>query len=331
MRNGRVIRFVTEQSGAAAIVAATFLPVLVLASAMAVEIAMVVDYRQRLASAAELTCRQSTLYLNQQSGRPNRNTAAEVETIRNMADANMKMLGLDAESWPLGITVENGRARIILEGQARQVMFNLDSVPAIAPRVTLNCSDIPEAPNLGQASTTLLQQDFETTHRVPANSVEKFLSFDGWISGEAGFEIAGERSSFGAAGLNRYYVRLDMGSNSAIETTVELDNADYELAYLYKSESTLPGYGQQTICGSAASVAWATEMDQTYRIEASLAPGLAEPTILDVCVYAANWVERRVKFRANGGTYRLAFAAAGRADSIGGLLDNIRLCEDTCP
>jgi len=330
VRNVRVLQFLTEQSGAAAIIAATVLPVLLLASAMAVEIALAVDYRQRLVSAAELTCRQSTLYLKEQSGRPNRNSAAEIEAIRSMADANMKMLGLDAETWPLGITVENGRARIVLVGHERQLMFNLESVPAIAPRVDINCSDIPDAPNLGQATTTVVRQDFETTHRVPSTAVEKFLSFEGWSSSEAGFEIAGEDSSFGAAGFNRYYVRLDVGSNSAIETNVELESGDYELAYLYKSESTLPGYGQQTICGSAASVAWATEMDQTYRIEASIAPGLAEPTVLDVCVYAANWVERRVKFRALGGSYRLAFTAAGRADSVSGLLDHIRLCEDTC-
>ncbi|MFE1600900.1 hypothetical protein [Methylobacterium sp. ID0610] len=52
----------------------------------------------------------------------------------------------------------------------------------------------------------------------------------------------------------------------------------------------------------------------------------------DVCVQSNTWTERIINFQVlTTSDYRISWRAAGRQDTYGGLIDNIRVCRNTCP
>ena len=105
------------------------------------------------------------------------------------------------------------------------------------------------------------------------------------------------------------------------------------------------------ICGSEpVDVEWANSLasstgsrNQTNRIgvyfdvaSSDIQPSVFVPGInnlVDVCVSSGHkWVERSVKITVNApGYFWLTFQAEGQSDSVGGLIDDIRLCKNTCP
>ncbi len=155
----------------------------------------------------------------------------------------------------------------------------------------------------------------------------------------------------------------DNGSNSAgnssISTNVYLPAGSYELRYNYDGRVDYPDYDPAYICGSTASdVSWANDTNssggpvshalRTNQINVYLDPNtsgtppthttidgsehLAGSNLIDMCVYSQNWIERSVKIKVStAGYYWLSFAADGQNDSYGGQIDNIRLCNETCP
>jgi Flp pilus assembly protein TadG len=148
--------------------------------------------------------------------------------------------------------------------------------------------------------------------------------------------------------------------NSAISTQAYLAAGTYELRYNYTSRVDYPNYNPTYICGTAASdLSWANDTNssggpvanalRSNQINVYLdvnnpvtnAPpnhttidgtqSLPGSNLIDMCVYAQNWVERSVTMSVTTpGYYWLTFAADGTSDSYGGQLDNIRLCRVTC-
>ena len=54
--------------------------------------------------------------------------------------------------------------------------------------------------------------------------------------------------------------------------------------------------------------------------------------MLDVCVYADDWTQRVINFQvAQAGEYKITWRAAGRQDTLGGLVDYLLICRDACP
>ena len=53
--------------------------------------------------------------------------------------------------------------------------------------------------------------------------------------------------------------------------------------------------------------------------------------LVDVCVYADEWIQRTVNFQVQeAGEFRISWRAAGRQDTVGGLIDYLQLCKDAC-
>lgn len=328
-------KFWRDDRGATLIVAATTMPVLMLAVAIAVEISGVVYYRQRLMSAAELTCRQSALYLAQQAGRFNRSASGEVAKIREMANQNLIMMGLESEPYPLNINIVNDQVVIGLEGLKKRFAFNLAQLPAIAPKVSLECASLADPSGGTQTTAAIVADSFENHSRATDTTAET-VAYRDWRSNH-GFRIMGENSSAGAAADGRFSVKVDIGVNSILERDIQLDPGTYELVYSYKSTDAdsadsglLSVYGARPICGKPADVAWATAEGQTYGIAASIGPDTYRMQVLDVCIWSYGWVERRIQFRANQSFYVLRFEAIGRADGIGGLIDDVKICRVAC-
>ena len=312
------------------------MPVLMLAVAMSVEVAGAIHYRQRLLSAAELTCRQSALYLQQQAEKFDRNTAAETSALREMAHRNLIMLGLDAEPYPLKIDVEGQDVAIALDGLKKHFVFRLSQLDAIGPKVRLECMSLAAPATADPTSSTAVVTDSFENHSRPTDTSAATIAYGNWRSDD-GFRIMGENSSAGTAAEGRFSIKLDIGTNSFIERDVRLDQGDYELIYSYKStdadssdQGLLSVYGTQKICGRPQDVAWADAEDQTYGIAISIGPDAETMQILDVCVWSYGWVQRRIQFRTEQTFYILRFDAIGRADGIGGVIDNVIICRDTC-
>ena len=150
------------------------------------------------------------------------------------------------------------------------------------------------------------------------------------------------------------------GANSAISTLNYMSAGTYELRYFYASRVSYLDYGSAYICGSSASdTSWGNSTadyggngytgTRTNEIKVYLdlnnastdAPPthtsvdgvtLAGSNLIDTCLYGQNWLERSVTIAiSTPGYYWLSFAADGSGDSLGGLLDNIRLCRISCP
>ena len=143
--------------------------------------------------------------------------------------------------------------------------------------------------------------------------------------------------------------------NSSISTKVYLQATHYELRWSYASRVGYAMYYPSNICGSTASdVAWANDTNsglgtasRTNQINAYLdadsngsppvhttldgTQQLAGSNLIDVCTYAADWVQRVVEITVTTpGWYWLSFAADGASDSYGGQIDNILLCQGSC-
>lgn len=146
--------------------------------------------------------------------------------------------------------------------------------------------------------------------------------------------------------------------NSSISTNIYLPAGSYELRYNYVSRVNYPNYNPTYLCGTTASdVSWANDtspsggpvsgalrdnqinvyLDANTTGSAPLhttifgGQKLAGSNLIDMCVYAQNWVERSVRITVTtAGYYWLSFAADGQNDSYGGQIDNIRLCNGTC-
>ena len=142
--------------------------------------------------------------------------------------------------------------------------------------------------------------------------------------------------------------------NSSISTKIYLPAGSYEMRYNYVSRVDYPNYDPTYLCGTTASdLSWANDTNspsgpvahalRTNQINVYLdanttgsAPlhttidgtqQLAGSNLIDMCVYAQNWIERSVRVNVTtAGYYWLSFAADGQNDSFGAQIDNIRFC-----
>ena len=153
-------------------------------------------------------------------------------------------------------------------------------------------------------------------------------------------------------------VELDCNGNSSMSTKAYVPAGSYELRYFYKARVSYPDYSPAYVCGSTASdVGWANntravggpfatalrtnqinayfDLDQNGQppthVTMDNTQTLAGQSLVDMCVYSAEWIERSVRINVSTpGFYWLSFAADGLSDTFGGQIDNVRLCQQTC-
>ena len=149
--------------------------------------------------------------------------------------------------------------------------------------------------------------------------------------------------------------------NSSITTLVYIPSGSYELRYNYASRVSYPNYEPVYLCSSAASdLSWANDTNSqggpvanalrtnqmNVYLDLNNSASNVPPThttidgtqqldgsnLIDLCVYSLDWVERSVSINVTtAGYYWLTFAADGTSDSYGAQLDNVRLCQVSCP
>jgi hypothetical protein len=138
-----------------------------------------------------------------------------------------------------------------------------------------------------------------------------------------------------------------------------LKGGNHEIRYWYNSRKDKSGidynkYGNGETCSDLTkakgagrddfeqrainepAVAQAQKDGWTFRIELYVEKKSGAlyqvENLTDVCVWAKDWVERKLTFTVpSAGDYRIVWRGAGRQDTYGGLLDYIRICEGVCP
>ena len=150
----------------------------------------------------------------------------------------------------------------------------------------------------------------------------------------------------------------DTAGNSSISTKIYLTAGSYELRWEYAGRVGNEYYDTSYICGTtAAELSWANDTSYMYgstplgartdqinvyldQTSSGMPPThttidttqtLAGSNLIDECVYSSGWIERSVPINVSAaGYYWLSLAADGANDSVGGDIDNIRLCKGTC-
>lgn len=158
-------------------------------------------------------------------------------------------------------------------------------------------------------------------------------------------------------------------TNSSINMTMNLARGTYEVRYVYNARKNVGNYqypNDNVICSDSddadgvardtsvakdsAGVSTISRDGQTRRIELWVEPkssgyksddqSLTVSTnsaymrsyMADVCVWSKLWTERSYRFTVTTAQeYRVSWRAAGLDDSFGGLIDYLRVCENSCP
>ncbi len=201
----------------------------------------------------------------------------------------------------------------------------------------------------------VIQESFEKMS-LQGNPWNVVSSYNGWtVASGAGLEIDSACTFLCPAPDGNQVAQLDSYNNSAITKKIYLPPGQYELRYFYLAAFNNPVYMPVWICGSQDSdVDWANAKDdwgyaQTNKISVYLDPamgttsapltwsyaegGAVGQNLLDSCVSSGyKWIERSVPITVNAaGNYWLTFTALGASDGVGGAIDNIRLCVNSCP
>lgn len=158
-------------------------------------------------------------------------------------------------------------------------------------------------------------------------------------------------------------------TNSSINMTMSLTRGTYEVRYVYNARKNVGNYqypNDNIICSDvddldglardtdvakdSAGVSTLSRDGQTRRIELWVEPRSSnyrrdDQTLIasqkqdymknymaDVCVWSKLWTERSYKFTVTTAQdYRISWRAAGLDDSFGGLIDYLRICQNSCP
>ena len=162
-------------------------------------------------------------------------------------------------------------------------------------------------------------QDFDDlAGNTGAASWEVFSSLEGWTATSGrGIEIQtnGTLNSIDAYD-GEHYVELDSLSNSSMEQTVFLREGTYQLSFFY-APRTNRSTSNRISFGIVDSLLGNNVFADSVNARTSTQPG---------------WQEVTQEFLiTSAGDYSLFFAATGRNDSLGGLIDNVSLAPVPLP
>jgi Flp pilus assembly protein TadG len=361
--------FRKDEGGTVVVVVALVLPAILIGTGGAIELTRAVTFRQQLASAVELSCRQAALYVNKRKY-DDINNGISISTYPNevasIAARNFKAKNFSDGEPP---TAVNTDSNVHVEAQrtmplifarllgTNSLSFSASQDCAVTPadKVTLN----PDKP------AVVFRESFEGNHDVAATGsgwgvfggYNNKNSWNGWTTEGAGVEIDSQRAiAVSRVLFGAYFAELDSDcktatnkgnqscrSNSTLSHKLNARPGTYQIRYWYVSRKGDSSLGKKVICGSKdKDVAYYTKDDQTNRIEIYFnklenRKGGQEikynvDDLIDVCVLSNEWTERVINVTVStAGEYLFTWRAAGREDTYGGLIDNLRICENFCP
>ncbi|WP_282007918.1 TadE/TadG family type IV pilus assembly protein [Brevundimonas aveniformis] len=338
-------RFLGDQRGNISLIAGLSLPVLVLAVGGGIDLSRAFGLRQELANVSELSCSQSSreiTYLRSQPANARRSNSYFLSTANTVSARRLSASGTSGE---IRNSISGSTLTVTGTGSSDNVFAAVMGANTTPVSVTRSCQIAD--PGAGSPGTLLFMESFETGHSVASNNWGVLQNWNGWMTFNAGIEINGlPELSAGTIRFGNFFAELDSHcfvsgcqSNSTMSRILRLTRGDYEIRYWYISRvrNPNPAFAGAIGCGAGAALepyrAWQNE---TNRIDVYAEREgdytFAASNIVDSCVYADQWVERRIPFRASrDANYRFSWRASGQQDTVGGLIDYIRICRGTCP
>lgn len=288
----------------------------------------------------ELSCAQASveiIYLRQQSENYNKPPEAYYETAGKITRRRLMASGLTAR---IDSNISGEVLTLTGTANSANVFGSLLGAKTVPVGVTRKCSLARPAGGSGGPGSLLFMESFETDHNFRMNYWGVVQNWRGWDTLGRGIEINGQPSlSAGTIRFGNFFAELDSYDNSTMSRTLQLQKGDYEIRYWYISRvrNPDPAWAGVVACGAGAVLepyrAWKEETNRIdVYVEKSGNYTFAARDIVDSCVYTDQWVERVVKFTVTDPSeYRISWRASGKQDTVGGLIDYIRVCNRTCP
>ena len=350
-------RFIVDRTGGTAVAFALSLPVLALAVGGGFDLSNAMNHRQKIANALEIACVQSAIEINYQiANGAQQSMDFGPGTVNPMAVRRVRDAGI-----PSGVTVRSVTTfpaiRITADSSSPAAFAQIGGLTSLPVKVQRECQyALPEQlPPTGQ---TLFVESFEQAHNVAPNSWTVLgsngnqtsgASWNGWQTRNAGIEINGQpQLSGGTIRFGNFFAELDShcyvsgcNSNSAMSRTLTLQPGNYQIGYWYISriKNSSASWRGVVACSAkdtdAAVAPYRAWEQETNRIEVFVERRgdytFAATNMVDVCVYSDQWIQRRVNFQVQtADEYRISWRAAGKQDTVGGLIDYLQLCKDNC-
>lgn len=322
------------------------LPVLALAVGGGVDLTRAYAVRQHLANVVELSCSQSALEISYLRGLED-NKGKAASAFVSVADAvSARRLAASGDLGVIANSISGDTLTVSGRAESQNAFASILGAATLPVGASRQCDVGGGIPGNGRGSV-LFMESFETEHKVASNSWGVLQNWNGWVTEGGGVEINGIPSlSAGTIRFGNFFAELDSHcyvagcqSNSALSRIMRLTPGDYEVRYWYISRvrNADPTWAGVVGCGDAGQIqpyrAWNQETNRIdFYVEKEGAYTFSPANIMDSCVYTDHWVERRVKFRvASEANYRISWRAAGLQDTLGGLIDYIRICSGICP
>lgn len=361
--------FRRDEGGTVVVVVALVLPAILIGTGGAIELTRAVTFRQQLMSAVELSCKQAALYVNHRKSE-DLDKGLTVLTYPNevagIAARNFKAKNIPDGDPPITVNtdsnvhVEAKRTMPLVFARllgTNSMNFSAAQDCAVTPynKIFLN----PEKP------AVVFRESFEGEHNVAATGSGWGVfggynknSWNGWTTQGAGVEIDSQRAiAVSRVLFGAYFAELDSDcktatnkgnqsckSNSTLSRKLDARPGTYQIRYWYVSRKGDSSLGKRVVCGAKdKDVAFYTKDGQTNRIEIYFQKFDSKKEkeeikeykaddLIDVCVLSNEWTERVINVKIpTAGEYLFTWRAAGREDTYGGLIDNLRICENFCP
>ena len=297
-----------DETGSMAMFMALSMFALLGVSALAIDLARQLNADIELAHSTDLACARFAAFYHENLDDEHRRRSA----FRQF-EAQKEILGLG--DWGTKAEIERGEtvSRMVTSGSGRATFARMFGIDHLDVRDSRTCK-LP-GPNAGEGET-LFADGFEDV-LISAGAWTVLQSTKNWrVTRGAGVEI--QASTVFSAPEGNNYAELDShasrsfnnagrATNSAITTSIEFPQGYFELHYKYLSR-----------VNSAT-----TNIIFVYLDADGETPGSNR---IDEALYSSVWEERSVPIRISSpGLYHLTFEASGREDTVGGLIDDIRI------
>lgn len=347
--------FGRNESGSAIVIVALALPALLFGVGGVIEASRAISFNQRLSSAVELSCRQGAAYINGHKAPLLTSSQAfslYYPKLVSIKDKNFTAKSMNVDANIFQIMQDGDAIKVSATGEMK-LIFSVFDREKLSFSTTRTCALSP-----AEVGELLVTESFERpSHNVnynswtvltgtSKNSADNRYKWNGnWETQNAGIEINGQRElASNSIRFGDFFAELDShcyvtncNSNSAMAYYRKLTPGKYQIRYWYIArvrDSSIPG---KTICGKTSSeVSYYTKDEQTNRIEVYVEKSgdynFKPENMVDVCVQSDSWIERVIDFTVDKEReYKVTWRAAGKQDTLGGLIDNLRICRNGCP
>lgn len=359
--------FLKDARGVTALTFGLTLPAIALAVGGGIDLSRAAARHQRMASAIELACQQAVKDIWSQAMQTDADPKKDYSPI--VKDLAVKKLADDELTGITPVVAIAGEViTITAAGSSDNVFAGILGYERVSLNVSRNCTKLPVTQ---PENKVLFTESFESYHSVKKEDWSVLKNWNGWTTTGGGVEINGiPQLSGNEIRYGNFFAELDShcyvsgcNSNSSMAREFDLKPGNYELRYWYISRirNTTSTFAGKVACvgrypendtnpdyknNPSLQSGWATKWpqvvnwsrswnDETNRIEVYFAKSsttLGSTNMVDLCIHTDKWVERIIPLKVTEATkYKFTFRAAGKQDTVGGLLDYIRFCSGKCP